>query len=72
MRRCTGQGCEEPPLLFNEAPMINNWQSRVPGLWEMALLHNGTALPDGSYSRAAARWDAVHEAVDREGPSAKQ
>eukprot|EP00966_Prymnesium_polylepis_P008478 195480-Prymnesium_polylepis.1 len=59
------EACDTPPVLFNEAFALNNWQARVPGLWELALFHNGTVVPKGVYSRGAARWDRVAEELAR-------
>ena len=52
------EGCRgRPPHLHNEAWMFMNWQSRVPGLAELAAMHNGTKVPNGTYSPTAAIWD---------------
>ena len=67
------EGCRgRPPQLHNEAWMFMNWQSLVPGLAELAAMHNGTKVPNGNYSRTAAIWDrSVHKryANSNDGPT---
>ena len=49
------------PVVVNEGAPTNNWEQAVPGLWDVALLHNGTPVPGMAPSRLVRRWGALHD-----------
>ena len=62
-------GCAQPPVWFEHDEYdVNNMEEEVPGLWELALLHNGTPVP-GSTTRNmfSEKWAAIHGASGRRG-----
>ena len=58
------RGCVHPPVWYEHDEYdVNNLEEEVPGLWQLALLHNGTPVP-GSMQRNpfAKNWAGVHGA----------
>ena len=51
------------PLVLHEGAPINNWEQAVPGLWEVALFHNGTPIPGQQSSRRVAAWETSRRAI---------
>lgn len=63
----TLQACKAPPLLLQfDEHAGNNFEAQVPGLWDVAVMHNGTAAA-GRASRNAGsmRWDLLHDPSTR-------
>lgn len=56
-------GATPGPVLIHEGAPLNNWQLEVPGLWDVALYHNGTPVPGQPPSRMIAYWERSRRAV---------
>lgn len=56
-------GCEasvgSAPIVIHEGAPINNWEQIVPGLWDVALFHNGTPVPGELPSRRVRNWEGA-------------
>ena len=51
------------PIMVHEGAPTNNWEQRVPGLWEVAQFHNGTPVPGELPSKLVRRWEGSRNAV---------
>ena len=55
---------DSAPIMVHEGAPTNNWEQRVPGLWEVAQFHNGTPVPGELPSRLVRRWDDSRREVE--------
>lgn len=51
------------PITVHEGAPVNNWEQQVPGLWDVALLHNGTPVPGEQSSRLVRAWGTARQWV---------
>ena len=54
----------QAPYVIHEGAPINNWEQQVPGLWDVALHHNGTPVPGERPSRLVALWAKTRHAYE--------
>ena len=51
------------PRVVHEGAPINNWEQEVPGLWQVALFHNGTPVPGEAPSRQVKQWETTRVSI---------
>lgn len=52
------------PQMIHEGAPVNNYEQIVPGLWEVALYHNGTPVPGQTPSRLVKQWENMRLAIE--------
>ena len=52
------------PQMIHEGAPINNWEQQVPGLWDVALFHNGTPVPGQEPSKRVRLFDHMRSAIE--------
>jgi len=55
------------PVTVHEGAAMNNREQRVPGLWDVALQHNGTPIgPAFQPSRGVKKWQLARQTLERQ------